>query len=166
VVAIHSRPFVLLVLKMFSHMQITVRPIFSLRTEFIQQGPLHPKTLLSTTSVPFFTQREKEFVWFHMSSLEIQKMRQAVHKILKKLRVSQSERIYDLLTFSHNFLDDFDSFFQALLTVSKHQIFSEFTLAKVRKEGLQACPIWFHYNKNAHLSEWVVQQLEVCILNQ
>ena len=34
VVSIHSRPFVLLILKMFSYTQITNRQIFSLRTDF------------------------------------------------------------------------------------------------------------------------------------
>lgn len=91
-----------------------------------------------------------------MSSLEVQKMRTAVHKILKKVRISQSEQIYDLLTLSHKFIDNFDSFFQCLMIISKNQIFSDYTIGKVRKDGLKACPIWFHYNKNAHLSEWII----------
>lgn len=35
VVSIHSRPFVLLILKLFSHTQITSRQIFSLRTDYM-----------------------------------------------------------------------------------------------------------------------------------
>ena len=138
-------------------MQITTRSIFAIRTEFICDNVLSPRVLLTSTNGPFFTLREKEHTWFGSSTMELARIKAAAQKILKKTRISQSEKAYDLLTFSHKFIDDFGSFFETLQTLTRGQVFSQYTVNKVEKEGLATHPIWFHSHKNAHFSEWIVQ---------
>jgi hypothetical protein len=66
------------------------------------------------------------------------------------------EQAYDMITFGSNFFEDVERLIECMYNISGHSIFHDYTLTKVKSEGLNAIPAWFHPSRSNHFSEWIL----------
>lgn len=112
----------------------------------------------------FLTQKTKEVGYFHQSMADSPKKKEAQNEFLKKIRISQLEGVYDLITLGQNFLQDIDRFLDCMNQISGMLLFHEYSQSKVRSDGLNAIPAWFYSNRSHHISEWILQKFEISII--